>query len=158
MKLSQRLAVNLASGLALAVLVLGMAACSGTTTPPPPQYPPASTYKPKPQKPEPAKPEEIPVGSPIRIRAQSSGGVVWVFDGPLTYERLHTFIKADDSKGLRDLIDFDRAAQVDDGTHAKLISRPVGGLVEIRVQAGPQKGKLWLVDDRQIEDNRTPAN
>jgi hypothetical protein len=72
----------------------------------------------------------------------------------LAWSRLKTFLRANDSQGQKDLIAAGLAATLDDGVRAKLISYN-GDFLEIRVQSGKEKGKLWLIEAGNIVDNRT---
>ncbi len=95
-------------------------------------------------------PEPIPVGSPIKIK-----GNVWGFSNPFVFERLKTFITASDRKGWLGIIDSGQACQLNDGTHARLISYPSSRFIEVRIVSGEQNGHLWLVEASVVEDNRT---
>lgn len=143
----RRFGLALLNACGLLALFGAMLACSGATTQPVASKPaavapvqPAAASK---------EPEQIPVGSPVLVDR-----FTWVVDSRSAYDRLQTFIDANDGQGQRDMMKAGRAAQLEKGTRAKLISYR-GDFMEIRVQTGPENGKLWLIEPGNIADNRT---
>lgn len=147
----RRFGLALLNACGLLALFGAMLACSGATTQPVASKPAAVA----PVQPVAKEPEQIPVGSPVMVKTKGKDYLAWAVDNQFTYDRLLTFIDADDRQGQDDLIKTGRAAQLEDGVRAKLISYRNGDFLEIRVQTGPEKGKLWLIKAGNIVDNRT---